>query len=263
MRPIAFVTLLLSLTVGCDREVPEPPESPDLLSLRAAFNTPDGRLDEDTGLALVESIANLETEAVFVDLLGAFFTQVVETLQTAEDDQTESTQSGLGVLRSPLSIEGGAWARLRYICGPPGVVDEARYGRAVLNMILDDPELLSVYWGDLTNCVIEGDDGPVTLNSAVILDVSNAGTLMVSMDGVVRRQDGEVASALKFSLGSDRLSFVTSALGQSFVVSFGDDGSVAIRDCAGDWSCDLETRSCQFASAGGTCDPIFQEVNWP
>ena len=86
---------------------------------------------------------------------------------------------------------------------------------------------------------------------------------MVSMDGQVNTNGEVVTSRLNFSIGGDRLSYVTTALEQSFVMVFGDDGSVGIRDCAGDWTCDLDARSCRFSSASGTCEPLYQEINWP
>ena len=66
--------------LGCAREVPAPPPAPDLTALRSAFTEPDGRLDPDTAAALVNNLADLETELVFVGVLSEFFNQVVVAL---------------------------------------------------------------------------------------------------------------------------------------------------------------------------------------
>ncbi len=251
----AFLALCVGL-IACAPEYPAP-EPPDALpQLRVRFESPQALLTPETAQDAVNVLQTANDSLELIALLAVFIDDLMNSfvLESEEASALTAESDEHGALRQPLRVNGDAWARLSYTCGPQGTVNARQFGRAVLRVVLEEPSLEQRYWGDLENCQLSDENGTSTFNASLLVDASAAGELLTSVVG--RAFDGEVSLPvdLQFRERADSLSILVPVTGGDLVFTWlPGDGEVQVQDCAGVWLCDFDERRCELGAAMGDC----------
>lgn len=283
-RATSLLAALVALApLGCGGPEAEPtPVPPDVQPLLTRFSTIDGVLDADTARALIDDAV---TDAVVLVVIGALLVELdaaADGLDRATDETSQSAPTGaeqaalhgvIGQQTHGLTLAAGGWVELTHIC--PGadraVVDPANGAirlRSVLELVSGQavvPEAVEI-WGEATDCRLDTEDGPATLQAAIVgvMSVAEGNDLLVSLRGSLTTPEEAAPSTFDITVrqAGPSVELLRTVEGNgSFLVgldAMADATTARLTDSGGVWTCTFDVDA-----GSGRCARGEELLTWP
>ncbi len=171
----SMVAVAIAITGGCEKDI-EKPTPPDMTSLVAAYQSPDGIFEDaavNDVLSAVDDVLSTLVELGLDERLEELLTQFREA--TAEEPEAETQQSDVDTDNGTVRVEGEGFLELTRICngwGPEPVADEAN-GTLKLNVNVTDLRVDPVIWLTASDCRYREGDVPILLGAGSRRDVGD------------------------------------------------------------------------------------------
>lgn len=261
--------LLLSLVLlGCDdRRTVDKPTPPDMSSVVASYEAPDGIFDQTSARAALDAyaarLASVEDLGLHQEVIDSLDQALDEALASAKS--TTSRQGELGTSAQALSLDANGTLSIRRICGgwgPAPVPDEAN-GSLSLRVNFSETGLDPVIWGEADACKylvggiaqISIDEGSGRTPGDVRAWLGRSSTFEsfgnepiifdVDLDTTVEGVAAPVVFNFRVDVQAQSLAFAVDALPGKVVVSVGDlSGTLSVVAQNGSFDCDLALAQC-------------------
>ena len=260
MRTYSFVferaLVLVAVSLGCAR-VNDVPDPPDVSSIVAAYEHPDGVVDAEAVVRELP-VAVAIARGIAESGIPEFVNEILSTVRDSADDRIAVT-SGSDLQSSDVHID--ALLRVRRVCNgltdDSAPADPARNGQLDLRAVVRGNKLQPTVWGStIGRCIetvtVEGHaerlffDGGLTLHPHGKDDA----TVLVRVDGRVGVRDHELASAFDFRLVNRESVELRARARGGWIVFYLSPDRFGVRGSNGDFTCSLESHVCRRVGGG-------------
>lgn len=237
------------------------PTPPDMTLLAAAYEAPDGVLDENTAAEAVETAHGIVDTVSALGIDETLLDTVLEAVEAKQTGETDST-GAIGTQRQALT-EGEGYLAVTRICNGWGSepAPDAAHGAIRLTVGFTEAGVDPVVWGEIEQCQYLAGDSQVLLRG---LDGAGAGAVKVyfggpvPFDGVAQARalfdldlvgviDGaEVSADFDFRVDGERVLLevrIPTSSGD-LIATIDGDAFTGVRAANGTFGCDEQARTC-------------------